>query len=908
MSTSAVLTPRFARTRNLFSTFARIFGQKPMRNIFDSVFQKIQAGRQWIYDKSTPVRALWAKLLKPLQPVLTPISQAWARLTAPLRARWAGFNTQYPRAGWVLGWMGTFFRWGIYFVLLLVFGVWIQLFGHLPTTTELRNIETANASEIYTADSVLIGKYYFGENRSAISIDSVSKNIIHALIATEDRRFLEHSGIDFLSWFRVATGVLSGKGMGGGSTLSQQLAKNLFGRRNYHIPGVSLIINKIRENFISVRLERIYSKQELLNLYLNTVPFGGDIYGINVASKAYFNKKPNDLNVDQAATLVGMLKGTSIYHPVRHPERSKERRNVVLRQMVRNGNLSERDYAELSKKPVGAKDYNVDGSNDGLGTYFREYLRTDIMPGILKNLKNDDGESYNLYTAGLKIYTTLDSRMQAFAEDAVQKHMSELQKQFDQHWKNYKAEKPWGDDKWIDQQVKASARWDALKEAGVSDEQAYQDFEKPVKMTVFSWKTKGGGDLDTLMTPLDSVRYYFCLLNCGFMTMEHQTGYVRAWVGGINFKYFKLDHIEATKRQVGSTFKPIVYAAAIQDTLKPCSYLPNQITKIVDWEPHNSDERYGGWYSLAGGLAKSVNVIAAQLIQKVGIQHTIDLAKKMGITTELKREYGISLGATDVSLYEMMKVYGTIANQGKRPEPVTVLKVLDRNGVPIYDYQEQLKKYPELGPHEEALTVNQAATMVEMMKNVINRGTGQRLRRYVGYNSDFAGKTGTTQNQSDGWFICYNPVLVTGAWVGGNSPVVRFRSMSLGQGSAMALPIVGNFWNSIATKGGKLSRMLAERFPTPRPEVLATLGCQPWISIPPDSFFTAINVQDSTLRDSLIKKYTTFVKDGDPGVADTPGGEGTSDNTKEPADKPKEQEHKKNVFQKIFGKKKEEDQ
>lgn len=874
-----------------------------MRNIFNSFFERIQAGRQWIYEKSAPLRALWAKLLAPLQPVLTPISDGWARLTAPFRTWWTGFRARNPRAGSALSWMGAFFRWGIYFVLFLVLGVWTGLFGHLPSTEELRNIETANASEIYTADSVLIGKYYFGENRSEISIDSVSKNIINALIATEDRRFLEHSGIDFLSWFRVATGVLSGKGMGGGSTLSQQLAKNLFGRKNYHIPGVSLIINKIRENFISVRLERIYSKLELLNLYLNTVPFGGDIYGIDVASKAYFNKRPNELSVDQAATLVGMLKGTSIYHPVRHAEKSKERRNVVLRQMVRNGNLTEKDFQELSKKPVGAKNYNVDGSNDGLGTYFREYLRTDVMPKILKSLKNDDGDGYNLYTAGLKIYTTLDSRMQGFAEDAVQKHMSDLQKQFDQHWKNYKADKPWGDDKWIDQQVKASARWDALKEAGKSDEQAYQDFEKPVKMTVFSWKKEGGGDLDTLMSPLDSVRYYFCLLNCGFMTMEHHTGYVRAWVGGINFKYFKLDHIEGTKRQVGSTFKPIVYAAAIQDTMKPCTYLPNEITKIVDWEPHNADEAYGGWYSLAGGLAKSVNVIAAQLIQKVGIQHTIDLARKMGITTELKREYGISLGATDVSLYEMMKVYGTIANQGVRPEPVTVLKVIDRDGKVIYNYQQELSLNPELGPHETALTVNQAATMVEMMKNVINRGTGQRLRRYVGYDCDFAGKTGTTQNQSDGWFICYNPVLVTGAWVGGNSPAVRFRSMYLGQGSAMALPIVGNFWHNIATKGGKLTKILSEKFPTPKPEVLATMGCEFWLSIPPDSFYMAVNVPDSTLRDSLVRMYTTFKKKGDKAATDTPGGEATSDNVKDPTEKPEEKEKKEGLFRKIFKKK-----
>lgn len=825
-----------------------------MREEINEMLEKIQTARQWIYVKSAPIRDLWSRIMAPLRPFLDPLTAKWAELTAPLRARWNVFEHQYPRAGSVLGWAGTTLRWGVNFLIFLILGVWIGLFGRLPSSEELRNIETANATEIYSADSVLIGKYYMGENRTQVSLDNISPYIINALIATEDKRFLEHSGIDLTSLLRVGYGVLSGKGMGGGSTLSQQLAKNLYGRKNYYIPGVSILINKIRENFISVRLERIYDKQELLSLYLNTVPFGGDIYGISVASKAYFNRKPRELSVDQAATLVGMLKGTSIYHPVRRPDRARDRRNVVLRQMVKNGHLSEKEYDELSAKPLGAKNYNVDGSNDGLGTYFREYLRTELMPRLLKDRKDDEGEPYNLYTSGLKIYTTLDSRLQQFAEDAVQKHMGELQGQFDQHWKNEKKEKPWGDDKWVDQQVKGSARWDAFKDGGLSDEQAYAEFQKPVKMTIFSWKN-GGSEQDTLMTPLDSVRYYFCLLNCGFMSMEPKTGYIRSWVGGINFKYFKLDHIEGTKRQVGSTFKPIVYAAALQDSMTPCSYLPNEIKKIVDWEPHNADGFYGGWYSLAGGLTKSVNVVAAQLIEKVGIQATIDLARKMGITSDMKREYGISLGAADISLYEMMKVYGCIANKGLRPEPIAVLKVLDRDGNVVYDYQQELASNPAIGPHERALTEVEAATMVEMMKKVVNQGTGMRLRRYVSYDSQFAGKTGTTQNHSDGWFICFNPVLVTGAWVGGNSPAVRFRSMYLGQGSAMALPIVGNFWNSVATRGGKLTRMLAERFPDPPEEAL--FGCEPWISIAPDSFQLVTAVQDSVLRDSLVRLYTT---------------------------------------------------
>jgi penicillin-binding protein 1A len=483
--------------------------------------------------------------------------------------------------------------------------------------------------------------------------------------------------------------------------------------------------------------------------------------------------------------------------------------------------------------------------------------------------------------------------MQQFAEESVQKHMQGLQKQFDAHWKNYTLEKAWGDDKWIDKQVESSDRWEMLKEAGKSDEDARKSFETPTRMTVFTWKN-GGSEMDTTMTPLDSVRYYFCMLNCGFMAMEHSNGYIRAWVGGIHFKNFKLDHT-LTKRQVGSTFKPIVYSAALQDTIKPCTYFPNEIKMILDWEPHNADETYGGWYSVAGALTRSVNVVTAQIIEKVGIQKTIDLATKMGVSSPLPREFGISLGACNISLFEMMKVYGTIANEGKRPEPVTVIRVTDRRGKTIYDYQKELALDPSLGPHEVALTVDQAATMTKMLQNVVDYGTGARLRSYV--RGDFAGKTGTTQNHSDGWFMCFNPKYVTGAWVGGESPAVRFRSMALGQGSAMALPIVGGFWNRIASDK-KLSKLLLDRFPTPKPEVLALMGCQPWISISPDSFqmFMSGVGQDSTLRDSLLLIYTKRLKPGE-----TPGGEAPMDKDPE-GDKGKpEGEKKDSPLKRIFG-------
>lgn len=870
-----------------------------MRDLLKSLNNSLLSARRRAAEKMAPVREAWSQLTAPVRAFFAPVARVWARLTAPLRVRWTAFRQRHPIVGGVFGWTGWAVKWIFYGILLLIAGVWVGAFGHLPSSEELKNIETANSTEIYTADSVLIGKFFI-ENRTAVSLENVSPYIINALIATEDRRFLEHSGIDIQSWLRVGYGFISGEGLGGGSTLGQQLAKNLYPRKKHWIPGLSLVINKIRENFISVRLERVYNKQELLNLYLNTVPFG-DIFGINVASRQFFNKKPKDLTVDQAATLVGMLKATTYYNPVRNPENAQKRRNVVMMQMVKNGHLTQEEYESLKNKPVGAKRYNVDSNNQGAGTYFREYLRTDVMPKLLEKYRKDEEEKYNLYTDGLKIYTTLHSKMQQYAEEAVQKQMQELQKQFDQHWKNYKKEKPWGDDKWILDWVKRSARWDACKEAGLNEEEALAEFEKPAKMTIFSWK-KGGSEVDTTLTPLDSVRYYFCLLNCGFMAMDHRNGYVRAWVGGINFRYFKLDHIK-TSRQVGSTFKPIVYAAALQDSIKPCTYFPNEIKKIIDWEPHNADERYGGFYSVAGALTKSVNVVAAQLIEKVGIQHTIDLAKKMGVTANMPREYGISLGAANISLYDMIKVYGTIANKGVRPEPVTILKVLNRDGEVIYDYKQELADNPKLGANVRALTPYHAAVMTKMLQNVIDHGTGARLRYGYGIRGDFAGKTGTTQNQSDGWFVCYNPQLVTGAWVGAESPAVRFRSMSLGQGSAMALPIVAWFWHKVANDK-KLGRLLTERFPSPGPEVSASVNCFPWVSIEPDSFNAMINIQDSVLRDSLIVMYTTVGKK----ATETPGGEETGINpVKAPEKKEEDKEKKPGLFKRLFGHKPEED-
>jgi len=842
------------------------------------------------------INSSFKKLLRPIsEPLgnfLLPVTNKWESLTAPIRQSWQTYAQKHPREAKILSWGYMLTKWGVIFVFLIILMTLFGVFGKLPSTEDLKDIENANASEVYSMDNILIGKYYT-ENRTTIKLDSISPYLITALLAIEDKRFFEHSGIDLRSWMRVFKGVATNtQNLGGGSTLSQQLAKNLYPRRNYKVPGLSIFINKVRENIISIKLEKLHNKEELLIMYLNTVSFGGNRFGIKEASRYFYNKHPKQLTADQAATLIGMLKATTALDPTRNPKNSEKRRNLVLSQMVKNkdfrfeseematishmintGNINENQYADLIKKPIDAAIHDDIGNNEGLGAYFREYLRTKELPRILKNLLKEDGSNWNINTDGLKIYTTLDSRMQNHAENAVFKQMSYLQKEFYNHWKGYKEEKPWGDDKWIDEQVKRSERFQLLVKAGYNQKDIDSIFKIPVPMKVFSW-AKVPIERDTMMAPIDSVRYYFTMLNCGFMAMEHENGYVKAWVGGTDFKYFKYDHI-LSKRQVGSTFKPVVYAAALNDSIKPCDYFRNKEITIEDWSPKNSDNEYGGWYTMIGGLTYSSNVIAAQLIEKVGIQKTLDLAKKMGITSTLPREFGISLGAADISLYEMMKVYGSIANKGVRPEIVTVLKIKDRYGNVIYDYNELVESDPTVGPHVRALDTLIASTMTRMLQSVVVYGTANTLRSQYCRHCDFAAKTGTTQNQSDGWLISYNPKLVTGAWVGGPSPAVRFRTMSLGRGAAMALPIVGNFWYSLSIDP-KSAQITQNKFSFSQ-KVSSATACPFRIGISPDTLY--LLMQDTVWRDSITrsgyKNLKKLVEDVyGTSVEDVPEGDG----------------------------------
>ncbi len=831
-----------------------------------------------------PAASAWRAVTAPVRRAFQPLTDRWLVLTAPLRERWAAFSKVNPRSAWALGWMGWLAQWGFGILAAMVFLTWLGVFGHMPSKDELRNIQTANSTEIFSQDSVLLGKYFI-ENRNSIALSDISPNVVNALISTEDKRFLEHRGIDWLGWVRVAvkTVLRGNEASGGGSTLSQQLAKNLYPRKNYWVPGVGLVINKIRENIIGIRLEDIYSKDEILALYLNTVPYGGDIFGVSVAAKRYYGKKAKDLTVDQAALLVGMLKATTRYNPVRNPKLAKERQMTVLRLMADNGKISHEEFEKLKNKPLGVIKAKSESGNEGLATYFRETMRLDL-PKILENHKKEDGKPYNIYTDGLRVYTTINSTLQGYAEDAVKEHMAKLQKQFDQHWKGFK-DKPWGDDKWILEEVKKSDRWEALEKSGMKEAEILQNFEEKVPMTVFSW-SRTTSEVDTTMSPLDSVRYYFCLLNTGFVCMDHKSGAIRAWVGGTNFKYFKYDHVES-RRQVGSTFKPIVYSAALRDSILPNEYIANQLKKIgknQDWEPHNADEHYGGFYTVAGGLRSSVNVIAAQLIEKVGLQETIDLAAKMGVTSKIPFEFGISLGAVDVSLYDMMKVYGTIANHGIRPDPFYIRRIETKDGRVIVDFEKERKDAIKAKtPRDTALTDWQAGLMTKMMEGVINSGTGRRFRSYVGYGAEFAGKTGTTQNQSDGWFICFNPALVTGAWVGAESPAVRFRSMALGQGSSMALPIVGGFWNRVAREP-KYAAMLSAKFVRPKANIDQYFWSPPFVGGRADTFRVremGIDTVSPMYAQSLREQILTLFPD-DSEEATEGGGEGAGDILKDP--------------------------
>lgn len=734
-----------------------------------------------------------------------------------------GFRQGYPRLFKVLIGLCVAFLAGVSLVVGLISAVYFEAYGKLPDQADLEQIDNAQASEIYAEGQVLIGKYYI-ENRTSMTLENISPNVVHALVATEDARFYQHGGVDFVGLIRVAvkTILLQKESSGGGSTISQQLVKNLYPRQRHGL--LTLPVGKIKEMIVARRIEAMYSKKKILELYLNTVPFGGNVFGIEAASKRFFKKTAEELETHQAALLIGMLKATTYYNPRLHAERAKKRRNVVLNQMAKYEYISEEEAEKYKALPI-KLNYTTESHNEGLATYFREQLRLELVEWC-KNHLAPDGRQYNLYTDGLKIHTTLNATMQELAEEAVTEQMTDLQNLFNEHWKD---KEPWGKETdLVDLAVRRSGRYTNLRASGISPEEALKTFEVPRQMSVFHWE----GNRDTTLTPLDSVKYYIRFLHAGFLAMEAKTGKIKAWVGGINHRYFKYDHI-TSKRQVGSTFKPIVYANALESGIPACEYIDNhqRIYELYeDWSPSNADGEYGGMYSLMGGLVNSVNTVSAELIMQSGIDSVANLAKAMGVKSEIPSVPSLALGVADLSLKEMVEVYGTFANLGQHIEPVYIECIEDRNGNLVASFEDSI------APADTLVFSEATAYQIQKMLQEVTRGKGTatRLRYKYKLESDLAGKTGTTQDQTDGWFMGFTPDIVAGAWVGGADRRVRFRNLHLGQGASTALPIFAKFFQKVYATS-EFSELQKSRFEALPDTLVWAMECEMYM--PSDTFY-----------------------------------------------------------------------
>ena len=729
------------------------------------------------------------------------------------------FYERYPRLSTGLAILtATLLAAGLLLLLfiLAVYLGWIG--GPLPGERELRDISNNNASEVYSADGELLGRYFL-ENRVSAEFGELSPVLLDALVATEDARFYTHGGVDFRAMGRVLFKTLLGgdDGSGGGSTLSQQLAKNLYPREGH------LAVSKLREMFIARRLERVHSKVDILNYYLNTVPFSQNIYGVKVAAQRFFGSSPADLRAEEAAVLVGMLKATTAYNPLRNPERSRQRRNVVLAQMVKYDYLPAAALDSLQALPLELSYYR-ESHNDGPATYLRETLRGEL-DDLLAQSQKPDGTPYNLYTDGLRIETTLDAGMQAYAEEAVHTQLIALQKQFLQHHKTTKA---YGNDALVNTEITRSERYRQLRANGADEATIQTAFDTPVQVPLYDWESRA--TVVRELSPRDSVRYYLSLLNAGFLVLDPDDGAVRAWVGGLAHEYFKYDHVRA-RRQVGSTFKPIVYAAALENDMPPCDYHHNRLvtyTEWDEWQPRNSDDDYTGVYSMQGGLMRSVNSVTVDVMMQTGPDTVAELATALGIRSDVPAVPAIALGAAEVSLEDMVRVYAAFANGGRRVTPHYLARVTDRQNRVLYEHAPADTDTLVLQPETTLL-------LTTLLESVVDSGTARRLRTLYKVSGDIAGKTGTTQNQTDGWFTGYTPRLAFGAWVGAAQPAVRWNSLSLGQGANTALPIVGRFL-SLLYADPRYAPYARTRFP-PLPDSLRlALDCAPRLEYMPEDF------------------------------------------------------------------------
>lgn len=732
--------------------------------------------------------------------------------TKPESSNWAKKTVKFLWIAFAAGFFGF-----ILFVWMVSVD-FLGLFGALPDFKALENPDSEVASELYSIDGFLLGTYA-RENRSPVTYQELSPNLVNALIATEDERFEEHSGIDIRAMSRVfVKSILLGQDAGGGSTLSQQTAKNLFKTRTddnqgflSSIPGLRMLIIKTKEWIVASQLEKAYTKQEILTLYLNTSEFGSNAYGIKTASKTFFNKTPDELDIQEAAVLVGLFKAPTYYSPVYNPDNSLRRRNTVLYQMVKNNFLSKSDYDSISSMPI-ELDYKVQNQNIGLATYFREVVKADLLRWTKENIKSD-GSSYDLFGDGLKIYVTIDSRMQRYAEEAVEEHMEALQALF---YKEMGSRDPWVDESnrvipnFIENAVKRTEAYRLLKVRYGDDTDSIDiKLHEKKKMRVFSWD----GEVDTLMSTMDSLKYYKKFLQTGFMSMDPHTGHIKAWVGGIDHKYFKFDHVMKGKRQPGSTFKPFVYAAAIENGYSPCYSVVDQPVEVYipgqpAWSPSNADGKFTYQkMTIRKAMAQSVNSVTAYMMKKLSPKIVVETARRLGVTSDLQEVPALALGVNDVSIYEMIGAFGTFVNKGEHTTPFYIDRIEDKNGNVIQQFTP--KKRP-------AMSEEHAYLMTYMLRGGFEEqsGTSQGVPWSLREGNELGGKTGTTQNASDGWYIGMSKDLVSGVWTGGDDRAIHFRSWISGQGSRTARPI----WVKYMEKVYADKELGYTKGPFPRPE------------------------------------------------------------------------------------------
>jgi penicillin-binding protein 1A len=671
-----------------------------------------------------------------------------------------------------------------------------NLFGAMPTLRDIENPKNDVSSEVISADGVSLGRY-FRYNRSSVSYDELSPDLVHTLLISEDHRFYDHSGMDLVAFLRVIAGVVTFSNQGGGSTLTQQTAKNLFRTREEELQGklgklaspIGTLISKTKEWIIALRLEKNFTKEEIIALYVNTVPFNNNAYGIKVAAETYFQKQPAELNVPESALLVGMLQGTSIYNPRVHPERAQRKRNEVIQKLLVHRYISSAQIADSLKNLQLGLNFSVQDHNEGLAPYFRSVLKAEVLTWCKEH-------NIDLLEAGLKIYTTIDSRLQRYAELAMAEHMTHLQKMFEADWGN---RNPWVDDNGVEiknflqRKIRRTEAYRSAKiQLGSQQDAINSVLQMKKRMEVFSWR----GDHDTIFSSFDSLRYYNRFLHAGLMSMEPETGAVKAWVGGIDHAYFQYDHVCQSTRQPGSTFKPLLYGLAIENGFSPCQYY-NDISPSIEvngkiYHVKNASGTYGDGksYTLRQALAKSLNSVSVQLIHQLKPENVAAFAKRVGITSPLDPVYSLALGTSDVTLYEMVAAYSTFVNFGTYTKPYYITRIEDRHGNVIENF---------LPVPKQVLDPTTAFTMVHMLRGGVEEvgGSSRALSKEVKSENEIGGKTGTTDNGSDGWFIGVTQNLVTGVWVGGDERSIHFPRWGESSGGKAALPIFDKFMTQV---------------------------------------------------------------------------------------------------------------